>query len=64
MKSLGGRSEEEYVGAPWGHAVVAQWIYCTGSTRYPQLTTEALACSFILQSVYFFFQSVLKALSN
>lgn len=42
------------MGAPWGHAVVAQWIYCTGSTRYPQLTTEALACSFILQSVYFF----------
>lgn len=45
---------QEYVGAPWGHAVVAHCIYCTRSTRYSQLTTEALACRFILQSFYFF----------
>lgn len=62
---LGRRSEEEYVGAPWGHAVAAHWIYCTRSTRYSQLTTVVLAHSFILQSFNFFFpQSVLKALSN
>lgn len=47
MKSLGGDSEE-CVGAPWGRAVAAHWIHCTRSTRYSQLTTEALACSFIL----------------
>lgn len=45
------------MGAPWGHAVAAHWIYCTRNTCYSRLTTEALACSFILQSFYFFFFS-------
>lgn len=58
---LGRSSEEEDVGTPWGHAVLAHWIYCTRSTHYSQLTTEALACSFILQSFYFFFPKCIKS---
>lgn len=46
------------MGAPWGHTVLAHWIYCTRRTHYSQLTTEALACSFILQNFFFFTKCV------